>query len=211
MDLAFVPAMKGRLKVGTPTGRAGRAPRGRRGAWAIGVVAICACAPALRAGADFDPAVELAGPLTFAWDAPDTLPVGDLRLEGNEIVEARVRDAIEHELAERGIRRTESSPDLLVHFHGVVRDRIQVIQSDRDRGYRTSRYGDDDVDVLQYEEGTLVVDVADAETRKVIWRGWAVADVGSALDDQDELTELVNRGVDSMFAFFPVEAATTAP
>jgi hypothetical protein len=170
---------------------------------AVAAVA-CGCAPSLRAGADFDPAVELAAPLTFAWDAPDTLPVGDPRLEGNEIVEERVRDAIERELARRGIVRAESSPDLLVHFHGAVRDRVQVVDSDRARGYQTSQYGDD-VDVFQYEEGTLVVDVADAETRKVIWRGWAVADVGGVLDDQTALTELVNRGVDSMFEFFPVQ------
>jgi len=175
----------------------------------LGLLAPGACAPALRSGADFDPAVELAAPLTFAWDAPDTLPVGDLRLEGNEIVDERVRSAIERQLAERGIRHSETSPDLLVHFHGAVRDRVQVIESDRERGYQTSQYGDD-VEVFQYEEGTLVIDVADAETRKVIWRGWAVADVGAALDDQERLTELVNRSVESMFSFFPVQPSEPA-
>lgn len=169
----------------------------------LGTMVVAGCAPALRAGADFDPAVELAAPLTFDWDASDTLPVGDPRLEDNEIVEERVRDAIERELNRRGIRRVENAPDLLVHFHGAVRDRVQVVESDRARGYQTSQYGDD-VEVFQYEEGTLVVDVADARTRKVIWRGWAVADVGGVLDDQTALTELVNRGVDSMFAYFPV-------
>ncbi len=169
-----------------------------------GTMALCGCAPALRSGADFDPAVALSAPLTFDWDAPDTLPSDDLRLEGNPIVEARVREAIERELTERGIRHSQTSPDLLVHFHGAVRDRVEVVESDRSRGYQTSQYGDG-VDVFQYEEGTLVVDVADAETRKVIWRGWAVADVGAALDDQTALTELVNRGVDSMFSFFPVQ------
>lgn len=174
----------------------------------LGTMVVAGCAPALRAGADFDPAVELAAPLTFDWDASDTLPVGDPRLEDNEIVEERVRDAIERELNRRGIRRVENAPDLLVHFHGAVRDRVQVVESDRARGYQTSQYGDD-VEVFQYEEGTLVVDVADARTRKVIWRGWAVADVGGVLDDQTALTELVNRGVDSMFSFFPVQPSAS--
>jgi hypothetical protein len=173
-----------------------------------GVLVVCGCAPGIRSGADFDPAVELAAPLTFDWDAPDTLPVGDLRLEGNEIVEERVREAIESELTARGIRRSESSPDLLVHFHGAVRDRMSVVENDRARGYQTSQFGDG-VEVFQYDEGTLVVDVADADTRKVIWRGWAVADVSAALDDQEELTELVNRGVSSMFSFFPIRPSAS--
>lgn len=172
---------------------------------ASGVFALAACSVPMRAGADFDPAVELGGALTFAWDEPDPLPTGDARLDANPLFEGRVHTAVERELGARGIRLVEASPRLVVHHHFSVRDRVEVLESDRAAGYATNEYGQG-TQVLQYEEGTLLVDIADAATKKVIWRGWLVADVEGALEDPEELTGLVDRGVARMFELFPVTA-----
>lgn len=55
----------------------------------------------------------------------------------------------------------------------------------------------------EYQEGTFLVDIADAETREILWRGWAQADVEAALGDPDRMRSLVADAVARMFEAFP--------
>lgn len=163
---------------------------------------VASCTPGIRAGADFAPDVDFGALSTFEWDEPDTRPVGDPRLENNPLFEERLHAAIERELAARGIRPTSTDPGLIVHHHATVRDRVDVYEADRAAGYGTPDY-EDRTQVIQYEEGTLMIDIADASTNELVWRGWAQFDIGLALRDPDMLTEHVDEAVAKMFEHFP--------
>jgi hypothetical protein len=54
-----------------------------------------------------------------------------------------------------------------------------------------------------YEAGTLVLDVVDARTNRVIWRGWAQHGVEDALDNPDKMARQIHEGVTRMLAAFP--------
>jgi len=84
-----------------------------------------------------------------------------------------------------------------------VRDRFDVIQADREAGYA---YYDEDAgrEVYQYEEGTILVDVADALSDVVVWRGWAQTDITGVSDDPDRMGELIDDAIVRMFASFPI-------
>jgi len=165
-------------------------------------LAMAACSLPLVAGADFDPGLRLTGYSTFAWDEADALPTGDPRLDNNPFFVERLHAAIAAELERRGLRYDAVSPGLLVHHHATVRDRVEVFEADRRRGYDPSSYGEG-TSVLQWEEGTFLVDVADRETKRVVWRGWATTDIERALADPVKMTDLVNEAVARMFRFFP--------
>lgn len=169
----------------------------------VALLAVSSCTAGISAGADFAPDMSFAPFTTFEWDEPDTRPVGDPRLENNSLFEERLHLAIERELAARGVRPAASGAGLVVHHHATVRDRVEVYEADRRAGYSSPEYGDD-TQVLQYEEGTLMIDIADAETSELIWRGWAQFDVGRALRDPDVLTTQVDEAVAKMFEHFPV-------
>ena len=96
---------------------------------------VSACAT-VNAGADFDPAVRLDQYRTYDWGGGDSLPVGDPRLDNNPFFDSRVRAAVELELAARGLRRVTTSPDLLVHYHASVRQRVDVIRAEH--AFKTS-------------------------------------------------------------------------
>lgn len=165
-------------------------------------VAVAGCSIPLVAGADFDPSLRLSGYSTFAWDEADELPTGDPRLDNNPFFIERLHAAIKVELERRGLRYDPAAPGLLVHHHATVRDRVEVFEADRRRGYEPSGYGEG-TSVLQWEEGTFLVDIADRKTKRVLWRGWATTDIERAFTDPEKMTTLVNEAVARMFVFFP--------
>jgi hypothetical protein len=56
--------------------------------------------------------------------------------------------------------------------------------------------------------GTFLVDIADAETNEIIWRGWARLDVGAALSNSERMQESIDAAMSKMFRAFPVPIAS---
>jgi hypothetical protein len=165
------------------------------------VALLSACAT-VHVGADFTPGVRLDQYRTFDWGGGDTLPVGDPRLDNNPFFDSRVRAAVELELAALGLARVTTSPDLLVHYHASVRQRVDVIRADEGRGYSSPRDGRSE-QVLEYEEGTLIVDVAEPKAKAILWRGWAQTDVGGLLENPREMEKRIRESVRLMMLKFP--------
>jgi hypothetical protein len=174
------------------------------------LLSVVACDDSMSAGADYDRNVDFTIYHTFAWEEADLLPVGDPRLDGNPFFVERIQDAVNAELAARGLERVEVGPSLLVHYHAVVRDRVDVYEVDRRAGYDVPEYGPGTA-VRQFEEGTLMVDLVDAETLRVIWRGWARADVTRLINQPEALARLVEEAARAMFQHFPRETVSHEP
>jgi hypothetical protein len=167
----------------------------------ISVALLSGCAT-VHAGADFEPGIRLDQYRTFDWGGGDSIPVGDPRLDNNPFFDSRVRAAVELELAARGLKRATVSPDLLVHYHASVRQRVDVIRADEGRGYSSPRDGKSDM-VLEYEEGTLIVDVAEPKAKAILWRGWSQTDVGGLLENPREMEKRIRESVRLMMLKFP--------
>ena len=54
-----------------------------------------------------------------------------------------------------------------------------------------------------YELGTLIVDIVDAKTSKVVWRGWAQDAMNGIIDNQDRLEKQVDEEVTKMMMLLP--------
>ncbi len=167
----------------------------------ISIVALSGCA-GINSGADFPAGLRLDRYQTFAWGGGDTLPVGDPRLENNPFFDARVRSAVEHELTAKGLRRATVSPDLLVHYHASVRQRVDVVRTDEARGYSSPELRATDK-VVEFDEGTLIVDVVDPRNKAVIWRGWSQTDVSGLIEQPKAMEKRINASVRLMMQRFP--------
>lgn len=173
------------------------------------IAGACAGGMRVQAGADYSTSVDFARYATFTWDEPDDRPVGDPRIENNELFETRLHAAVAFELSRSGIRESNPGPALIAHHHVTVRNRVDVYEADAEAGYRSTEYGEG-TQVVQYDEGTILVDLADAETRDLIWRGWAQFDIGRALSDPDLMVEAINEAIAKMFEEFPPPRPSTA-
>jgi hypothetical protein len=166
---------------------------------AIGVVALAGCAT-MTVSSHVERAADFGAYQTYAWGEPDALPTGDPRLDSNFFFKDHVIGAVEKQLAKKGLMLVDSgsSPDLRVHYHANVTQRIDVDATDRRYGYTT---GSHPPEIIEYEQGTLVVDVVDARTNRLVWRGWAQD--GVITEDQDRLHRQLDDGVPRMFERFP--------
>ena len=48
-----------------------------------------------------------------------------------------------------------------------------------------------------------MIDVVDAKTKKVVWRGWAQDTMTGVIDNQDRLQKQVDEGVTKMMQLLP--------
>lgn len=159
---------------------------------------------------------------TYDWGPADALPTGDARLDKSSFFRDHMQGEVEKQLAARGFQGpTSRRPDLLVHYHASINQRLDVNAADRSYGYDyddrygsgsghryDSCYGYDDCrgGVITYEQGTLVVDIVDARTKKVIWRGWAQDSLEGVIDNPDRMGKKIHEAVARMMEQFPPRA-----
>jgi len=137
---------------------------------------------------------------TYAWAQADSLPIGDARLENNPIFMDYLQGAVERGLRAHGLLLVPPSahPDVLVHFHGSVRQVLDVTAVHHAHEHGVS----EDAEIVDYDEGTLIVDMVDARTDRLVWRGWAIDTLTGILDSQDRMEQKVTAAVARMLAGF---------
>jgi hypothetical protein len=121
-------------------------------------------------------------------------------------------DAVTRELEAKGLVPDSEAPDLQIAIHTERRDQFSII----DWGYHYAPYdayhrGDrywygSGIDVLEYEEGSLILDVVRADEDELIWRG-VYSEALPLNMTSDKITKLVDQAVARILANFPVVKA----
>jgi len=163
-------------------------------------VAVAGCA-AMTVSSHIERSVNFTDYVTYDWGPPDQYPVGDPRLDANPFLTDYLMGAIEKQLDRKGYERALTGDvDLLVHYHTSVVQKVEVNEAAAPYGYC---YADCQPRVIEYEQGTIVVDLVDARTSKVIWRGWAQDVMNGVIDNQARLEKTVDEGVTKMMVLLP--------
>ena len=168
--------------------------------------AVLACSHA-TVQTEFDPKAEYARYRTWAFISEPPGPEQAPAVQ-NPAVLALIRSAVGRELAAKGLAfASDAGPDLLVAVHGFARDRIQV--NTYGYGYAYGPYGVHGApgvagtDVRQYRDGTLILDLVDARTKQLVWRGTASDTVSST----SQVKGVVEAAVHDMLAHYPPKVA----
>jgi len=184
---------------------------GTRYSW-VGLVLtfglVSGCATELRVGSDYDRSATFRNYQTFT-----VMEREHLGLENplNPLVAARVEDAIRADLRERGYVEASDPQvaDFTIDFTIGSRERTDIAtypQAYAGCGWGGPRgwggpYWGDAVDVRQYREGTLSIDVFDAHSHRPVWHGWAKKEISD--DDIEHSAGPVQRAVAAVLAKFP--------
>ena len=168
---------------------------------AIVMTAITGCAT-MSVSSHVARGLDIAKYHTFDWGPADALPLGDARLDKDPFFLDHVQGAVEKAMTTRGLEwATTGTPDLRIHFHANISERIDIDQVDVNRGYCPGE-GCTPATV-SYEAGTLVIDLMDARTNRLLWRGWAQNSVNGMLENQDTMARQIDEAVTRMFERFP--------
>ena len=159
----------------------------------ICVLALAGCTT-VRSNATYSLGIDFASFQSFAQTPPQkTTPK---ELPGySEITGATIEREIAANLTARGLRQVpEDSADLLVAFSVTGEPRTNVM-SEGGWGW----YGGRPVVTTHYVAGTLVIDFYDAKRKKLVWHGWATADVF----DKGGSGDLILEAVTSILSRYP--------
>ena len=90
-------------------------------------LAVVGCATAMNVSSYVDRSVDFARYRTYDWGPADALPTGDPRLDKDPFFQDHMQGAVEKQLAAKGLGRvTSGEPDLLIHYHASITQRIDV-------------------------------------------------------------------------------------
>lgn len=167
----------------------------------VGVaLALAACTAPIRVNGYAERGSDLSRYATYDFAPVEAVPTGDPRLDSNPFFTERVRTATERELRSRGYERAVGqAPEFLVHFHASVNQAINVDELDRTSGY----CAEGDCRPFVYDAGTLLMDLVDAKTKKMLWRGWAETNIDGIIDNQKWMNETIDTSVAKIAAKMP--------
>ena len=158
----------------------------------------------MKITADYNPetAPNFSAYQTYAW-LPQPIR-RDPRVY-NSITENRVRRSVDNSLSAGGYRKLASgTPDFLVAWQAAIEGKVDVTMVNGYYGYGSRGWGAWSAEpmVREYDEGTLILDVVDAESRELVWRGVAQAQV-SLNANPDERGRKINEAVSKILSRFP--------
>jgi hypothetical protein len=167
---------------------------------ALALFASAGCAP-ITVSAHIERGVSFAGYETYDWGPAANFPVGDPRLDNNSFFVDYLMGAIEKGMAAKGYAHSAGAPpDLLIHYHASVTQKVDVYTTEMKQGATIEGY---EPRMTQYEQGTIVVDIVDASTGQLLWRGWSQGVLDGVIDNQARLERQVEDGVARLMALLP--------
>jgi hypothetical protein len=146
---------------------------------------------------DYDRAVTFSTYKTYAWTRGTELT--------DELNHARIVRAIEAALVAKGLARVEASapPDVLVAYHASFENNLEIAGSTH--GWGPFGLGGDRWGAARVQPvvvGTLVVDISDARTGAIVWRGLASSDIRPT-DKPEGRDKKIAKATEKMFKNYP--------
>ena len=171
----------------------------------LSLLALPGCTP-IRVSTDYDPHADLTQLRTYGWSARKADDNRDPRLD-NSLLDARIRNAVDRELAARGISKVSADPDFEVGYDIVLEKELRYTSAG---GWYYpgwgwggwGAWGYPQNDARLYDRTVLILDITDPATGNLLWRGMAK---GNLIDDAspEEREEEVDRTVAAILERFP--------
>lgn len=191
----------------------------------LGCLLLASCGP--RMLVEQSPESGLPGSGRYAWSASsDHIPGEENPRVNNDIFAATVQNVIDKALAKRGYSPTEKNQaDWLVHYHASIQQETQLVSEPLFRSppprvvcgphtcnsiYGWGFYGPPETvtRTVTFHEGTLILDIHDAKTNKLVWRGTVSDDVNvnRALNEVK-----LQQALDKLLLKLPATATAAKP
>ena len=169
------------------------------------LAAVVGCSTVYDVQTDYDTKTDFTNLRTYNW-----LPVPD-KADIDSLDVIRVQKAVNAEMQAKGLRLTSDNPDFLIAEHLGKKDKVSVRNWGYDYGPYAGYWGgawgpSGGVSTYQFEEGSLILDFVDAQTKKMIWRGSAKAEVNDARTPEKR-DELITEAVQKILKSFPPPAS----
>ena len=151
---------------------------------------LASCGPSLKVTDDYDKSVNFDQYKTFALYNSDSIHDAISPLNQQRII-----NAVKSEMAKKGFQENTGSPDMLVNITAVLENRVAMSSTTDYYGYggmyRPYYWGGGmgssttNYNVQHYKDGSLIIDVIDAKSKKLVWQGTGNKEIDKPLKDPD--------------------------
>ena len=150
---------------------------------------------------DYDRNADFGKYKTYSWEQVKTQDPLDVD---------RIKNAVNTTLAAKGWTRVDSGGDVCIVAMEITRNQ-QTLNTFYDgfgggwgwRRFGGGGFGDATTTTETYKVGTLVVDLFDAKTKQLAWRG---SSSDTLSNNSDKNIENLDKGVEKMFKKFPPDS-----
>lgn len=140
---------------------------------------------------DYDKEVNFNQYQTYAFFKP-----GIDKAEISDLDKKRILRAIDFELSQKGMTKSEN-PDVLVSIFTQTKEKVNVYQNNFGYGWGWSPYywgGAGQVSSYTSIEGTLFIDLIDAERNELVWQGLGTGVLSQKMERKEEkIREIVKE------------------
>ena len=162
----------------------------------VSLVLLLATAAIADVKTDYDRGADFNNYKTYSWEKVQT---------ADPLWVDRIKEAVDSQLAAKGWTRVESGGQVAIIAIEMNRNQrtLNTFYDGFGRGWRWGGgFGNATTTVDTYKVGTLVVDLFDANTQKLIWRG---SSSDTLSDKSDKNIKNLDKDVQKMFDHFPPE------
>lgn len=176
----------------------------------LGLLLLAGCST-LTVQTDYDTRYDFSSLETYAWLEGEA-PSNDIRIN-NSLIINRVVNAVNTTLQSRGYTLVDKDKaDFHVNWFGGIENKIRLDTINSyyghlgygygDWGYGGHQLGHIRTYSYEYQEGMLIIDIADSKSKQLIWRGTG-REYLEAKDTPEKITEGINQTVAGILASFP--------
>ena len=146
---------------------------------------------------DFDRSANFSSFKTYAWTRGTEV--------SDQLNHKRIVLSIDAQLAQKGMRMVEASgtPDVLIAYHVRLARDLQIDGfSSGLGGYRWGGNRSGSARAAEITVGTIVVDIVDAHTKTIVWRGTTSKDLdgGASAEKRDKNAR---KAMEKLFKNYP--------
>ena len=162
------------------------------------IIVSTSCSSIYGVSYDYNQNFDFAALKTYNW-APMSVKQGE-----DTINLGRIKNAVNTELETKGFSLSSANPDFFVVTYVGKQQRTQVDYAPRPAlgwGWGWGPYWGAP-SVWQYEQGKLTLDFVDPQSKHLIWRGSAKADLSSATTPEKRM-KIIDDAVQKILQHFP--------
>jgi len=163
------------------------------------LIMVAAACSSMRVASHLDRSMSLTGFETYAWGDPEATS-HDPSITNNELLDRRVREVVDRKMAAKGYRLVNPEHShLLIRYHAAAEKKLDIATEYRRYRLGTDPYARETARTQVFKEGTLILDVEDPTSQRLIWRGWAVDTIDNMLSPkkaQPKIETAVNKILD---------------
>ncbi|MBL7851782.1 MAG: DUF4136 domain-containing protein [Cyclobacteriaceae bacterium] len=180
------------------------------------IVLLSACSSGIHTSSWRAKGVDLKVYKSYAWVVPGDTTLGHRR--DDKLYGGSIQYLADTELKAKGMTVDTHSPDAVFMFDTRLEDHVRYSQSPSvSVGFGVAGpayYGGPgyyvggsvpvaggEVTTSYYKQGTLVIEMYDLKTKKILWRGWA----NKELDYSTDMDYTLRKAIHDIFVYLPIK------